>query len=284
MHSLNLNHLVYFHAVAEESSVSAAARRLDVTKATVSEQLRSLEDGLEARLFDRVAGRLELNEQGRVAFRHAATIVETVRSLLDELSGDEGGSVVLRVGVARTVARRVAGDFFLPLTRLDARPILSVDAPEVVAERVRRRELDFGLIEHEPHDERLASKVLRRSRWIGVAKEPREADLTTLLRTTPLVRHRSGGEAQRAIDDLVRTHVARPRVAAESDDLPTVLAMVEAGVGMAFVPEMAVLDVIASGRLARVAELRVRADLVAITAGGETSELVEQAISSLLDE
>ncbi|MEZ4251702.1 MAG: LysR substrate-binding domain-containing protein [Polyangiales bacterium] len=241
---------------------------------------------MEVQLFDRVAGRLELNEQGRVAFRHAATIVETVRSLLDELSGDEGGSVVLRVGVARTVARRVAGDFFLPLTQLDARPILSVDAPEVVVERVRRRELDFGLIEHEPHDEQLASKVLRRSRWIGVAKEPREADLSTLLRTTPLVRHRSGGEAQRAIDDwFART--SRGRTWRRS---PTIcrpwsrcgrgrgrdgVRARDGGAGPARV-EVA---------LARVAELRVKADLVArSSAGGEASELVERAIASLLDE
>ena len=53
---LNFNHLYYFHVVASEGSVKAAADRLGLTQPTVSEQIRSLERDLDVQLCERAAG------------------------------------------------------------------------------------------------------------------------------------------------------------------------------------------------------------------------------------
>ena len=56
MENVNYNHLYYFHVVAESGSLGAAARKLSVTKPTISTQVRQLEDFLETPLFDRRGG------------------------------------------------------------------------------------------------------------------------------------------------------------------------------------------------------------------------------------
>ena len=67
MKRLNYKHLQYFHCVAEEGSVLAAARRLNVTPQTISGQLRLLEDELGNQLFAKAGRGLELTDAGRVA-------------------------------------------------------------------------------------------------------------------------------------------------------------------------------------------------------------------------
>jgi len=66
--ALNYNHLYYFHVAALEGSVAAAAQRLGVTAATVSEQLRTLERALAHDLFERTQSGLKLTDAGRLAF------------------------------------------------------------------------------------------------------------------------------------------------------------------------------------------------------------------------
>jgi LysR family transcriptional regulator, transcriptional activator of nhaA len=63
---LNDHHLLYFWTVVREGSVSAASRKLRLGQPTVSQQL-----------FHRLAGRLQLTDDGAHAFRYADEIFAT---------------------------------------------------------------------------------------------------------------------------------------------------------------------------------------------------------------
>lgn len=64
-------HLRYFVAVAEECNFNRAARRLRVSQPSLSTQIRQLEDGLNARLFNRTPAGASLTPAGAALLPHA---------------------------------------------------------------------------------------------------------------------------------------------------------------------------------------------------------------------
>lgn len=85
---MELRHLRYFVAVAEEQNITRAARRLNVSQPPLSRQVRDLEQELGVELLERgakavrvtVAGRLFLDE-ARAVIRRADEAVRAVRAL-----------------------------------------------------------------------------------------------------------------------------------------------------------------------------------------------------------
>ncbi len=75
---MSLTQLRYFVAVAEEGSVSSAARRCFVSQPPMSRQVMALEAELSTRLFDRTARGMVLSAAGRRLLTHARAILSLV--------------------------------------------------------------------------------------------------------------------------------------------------------------------------------------------------------------
>ena len=111
MKQINFNHLHYFYTVAKEGSVTAAAECLSVTPQTVSGQLATFEDYIEARLFERHGKRLELNELGRMTMRYAEDIFSLGGELSRSLANrDAGVAPTFCVGVVDAIPKVMAYD------------------------------------------------------------------------------------------------------------------------------------------------------------------------------
>jgi DNA-binding transcriptional LysR family regulator len=68
---MELRHLGYFMAVAEEQNVSRAAKRLHVSQPPLSRQIRDLETEMGISLFQRSAKSIRLTEAGQIFLSEA---------------------------------------------------------------------------------------------------------------------------------------------------------------------------------------------------------------------
>lgn len=73
---MELRHLRYFIAVAEEQNVTRAAARLHVSQPPLTRQIQDLEAELGVELFTRTAKTIRLTDAGRVFLREAKAVIQ----------------------------------------------------------------------------------------------------------------------------------------------------------------------------------------------------------------
>ncbi len=115
-----------FVRIVETGSLSAAARQLSTTQATVSRRLQSLETLLGARLLLRTTHAIRLTDDGERCYQHARRVIDSWLALEDEVGQAEDEPV----GVLRVRAPHAFGQEQLlkPLTEfLQRYPQLSVE-------------------------------------------------------------------------------------------------------------------------------------------------------------
>src|SRR4051794_29315339 len=98
---MEIRHLRYFIAVAEERSVTRAAERLWLAQPGLSRQIRDLEQELGTQLFERHARGVELTEVGNLFLERARTASAAVDAA-GATGRDAAGGVVgtVRLGIA----------------------------------------------------------------------------------------------------------------------------------------------------------------------------------------
>jgi DNA-binding transcriptional LysR family regulator len=245
---MELRHLRYFVAVAEEAHFGRAARRLQIAQPPLSRQIQALEAELGFLLVDRSKRKVELTPAGKAMLTGARRVLEEVESAVREArraaTGETGRLVVgypsslafsgltelLRAFRARRPAVEIALRELPPQAQIaalaDARIDVGfirgpVDAPELVTECVRREPLVIAL----PLDHSLARRTARRA----IALEE--------LATEPFVSFPR--ERGPAFFDLLVGMCERagfsPRIVQEAPQLD-LLSLVAAGFGVAIVP------------------------------------------------
>ena len=102
---MELRHLRYFVAVAQEQSFSRAARRLNISQPPLSMQIRDLESELGTRLFNRTTRKVDLTPIGAAMLPEAIRILDQTRISFERLQSLVTGlRNRLRLGILPTVA------------------------------------------------------------------------------------------------------------------------------------------------------------------------------------
>jgi DNA-binding transcriptional LysR family regulator len=115
--SIELRHLRYFVAVAEELHFTRAAERLHLAQPALSLQIRRLEDELGVRLFSRSTRQVQLTPGGEALLERARVVLREYDALLGHAGAVAGGeSGHLALGISPQ-ARTTVGTAFVHAIR-----------------------------------------------------------------------------------------------------------------------------------------------------------------------
>ncbi len=246
---MELRHLRYFQAVAQELNITRAAERLHMAQPPLSRQIRQLEDELGVALFDRSRRALRLTEAGRFFLEHAVQL----SARLDELVAG-----TRRLGAS---GQRWFGLGFVPST-------LYGFVPDLIRElRQGQCEVQVGLAEMTTMQQVQALKDGRIDIGVGRIVIEDAAVVQRIVMTEPLVAAVPAGSPLARAARLTVADVAgapfilypgRPRpsyadhvaglfraaghtldVVHEANELQTALGLVAAGLGLTLVPASA---------------------------------------------
>ena len=239
---MDLKQLRYFAAVAEEGSITAAARRLYLSQPPLSMQLQALEREVGCSLFERGRRHITLTDAGRVLYGYACSMLETQQSALDEIAAlREGSGGVLRLGMVSSLSGTLAADWLAEFcgeqkgVRLE---IYEANTYELI-QRLRRRSVHLALVRQPFQAEDLLSHPLAGEAMVAVARRellPREDASWAHLRTLALIVYRRWEALVRQKLDAAGGAGAFRCVC---DDARTAVSLAERGLGVAVVPASA---------------------------------------------
>ena len=144
----DLRRLTHLIALAEEGRFSRAAVRVHLSEAAFGRSIRSLEDQVGMRLFDRDAQRVSLTQAGRMVLERARALVFDSSCLQRDIElmrqGDAGE---LAIGAAPIPAAIIMPSLLSELGRNSPRLVTRVRLGNLMAliEKLEAQELDFCL-------------------------------------------------------------------------------------------------------------------------------------------
>ncbi|MDO8967000.1 LysR family transcriptional regulator [Algoriphagus sp.] len=146
---MELRHLLYFQAVAEELNYRKAAERLYISQPGLSRQIKQLEELLGVQLFERDKKHVELTVAGVYFKDEVDFVINHLESAKNQLKLINSGKVgELRIGFLGSASNRVLPDL---LTKLNSeQPLITTSLEELSnsaqVEMIQKDKLDMGFV------------------------------------------------------------------------------------------------------------------------------------------
>ncbi len=246
---MELRHLRYFIAVAEELHFGRAAQVLGISQPPLSQQIQALEQEIGARLFERTNRRVELSEAGRLFLQEARLVLAQVDKAADVARRAQLGELgELKIGFTSSAPfnSSIPQAIFafrqaFPAVHLNLQEMSSTE----VAESLVDESIQVGLMRPLPLPDSLSVVELMREPLVAVLNaghplvEGSERGLhLAQLAEEPFVffprTYGSGLYAQ--LMSLARDAGFSPHFAQEAGEAMTIIGLVAAGLGVSVLP------------------------------------------------
>lgn len=243
---VELRHLRYFLAVAEEKHFGRAADRLHMAQPPLSSQIKQLETELGTLLLERTTRKVELTDAGALLMKRARQIladVEAAKTDVGEIG--RGAAGVLRVGFSGTATYRLMPEIVrvarerFPLVRLQISGEMLTPQME---EGLLENRLDTAILRPPVQSTEISLEEIQKSRLVvALNRQHPLADSSDPLNISELaneniVGYPRGSSVSSVVSELTRQAGFRPHIVQEATETSTLIALVGAGLGVAFVP------------------------------------------------
>ena len=244
---MDIRQLLYFTTIAEEGSISAAAKKLHLSQPPLSYQMKLLEEELHLPLIERSARGIALTEAGRVLYKRAQGILElselTRKEMLAMASGFTG---TLHIGTVSSSGASLLG------WRI---PAFHQKYPQIgfaihegntfeLMEMLESGLIELAIVRTPFHNDQLNCLYLSPEPMIAAGAAsffpagmpPGQPISLELLGHAPVILYR---RFEKILLSLCEQKGITPQVFCIADDARTTLMWAEAGLGVAVVPQSA---------------------------------------------
>ncbi|HUA37432.1 MAG TPA: LysR substrate-binding domain-containing protein [Candidatus Sulfopaludibacter sp.] len=245
---MELRHLRYFVAVAEEENVSRAALKLHVSQPGISRQIHDLEDEIGFQLFERSAKSVRLTGAGKVFLTEARVVLQHAEDAVKKARVAAGGTNgEINVGYAPSLTIQILPQALRKFHEKfpGVRVVLHDLSTEEMLSQIGEKKLQVALTVRPPakllrglNFEELAryaacvavapKNPLAKSKFVSLEQISREQLIAYTRKDYP--------EYHAMLEKLFAPVGRKPRIIGEHDGVSSIVAAVEAGRGFALVP------------------------------------------------
>lgn len=241
---MELLQLQYFIAVARLEHMTEAAHSLHVTQSSLSKTIQRLEEDLGVPLFDRTGRKLRLNESGNRFLQRAQRALfelEQGKQEIRDLSSLEADTLELAVTTASTLPG-ILREFRKKLPAVHFH-VQMLSMQEMIT-LLQRGEVDFCLSSPPVREAEIECRIVYADRIrVAVPYGHRLANRGSLslleLRDEWFVGVKRGYGIRDLVDTVCLSAGFAPHYVYEGDEPARLVALVEAGIGLAFIPDTA---------------------------------------------
>lgn len=255
---MEIRQLRAFLAIAEAKTFTAGARRVNVTQAAISMQIRQLEDEVGLQLFTRTPRRVILTEAGEYLIERARRIMREHDSALAEIAevaGAEHGR--LRIGSASAMfATKQLPEILQKLKDKFPNAEISVTSgtSQALVEKIMHGEVDIAFVSLPVESSHVSIDHLFSDEIVAIAhpEHPLGGEKfisAATLAGEKLILGEKGGNTRRMIDDFFDAANVRPNVIMELSRQEAINQMVENNMGVGMAGAKTAAEEVKAGRL-----------------------------------
>ncbi|MDJ0573344.1 MAG: LysR family transcriptional regulator [Pleurocapsa sp. MO_192.B19] len=241
---MELRHLKYFVAVAEELHFGRAAAKVQITQPVISDQIRRLEEELRVKLFFRTKRTVQLTEPGKIFFKEAQQILERVEKAVSAVQKAERGELgSLTIGYTGPALYTLLPEIIKAFR--DRYPQVELVLKEICTneqvEALNSGEIEVGFL-HPPIEGDFESISIMTEKMILAL--PEDHPLTTFTQVPIsklsdqsfiLFPQQEGPYLYSRILSICQQAGFSPKIVQEVTPQPTMIGLVAAGIGVSFV-------------------------------------------------
>ncbi|PAV28891.1 LysR family transcriptional regulator [Virgibacillus profundi] len=247
---MDIRQLRYFYTIAKTGQITRAAKELHMAQPPLSQSLKSLEDNLGVKLFDRNGRKMELTEAGLILYRKTERLLhfldETKTEVKETGKGIKGK---LSIGCVKSC-------FSLLPKRLklfrDLYPNVSIELREGdtfrLTEQLHNRNIDLAIVRLPLELKPFSFYPLPNEKYVAIVPESwishKKEDyisLKELAKMPLLLLHRISGIGQyELIMDQFENSGLKPNIVCECPDVDMIIGLVNEEIGATIVPESAI--------------------------------------------
>lgn len=243
---MELRHLMYFIAVAEERHFGNAARRLRIAQPPLSQQIKAFEAQLGVTLFERTTRSVSLTPAGEFLLERARLLVSEAQTLQDDVRRVHAGAQgILRLGSTGSAAYQVLPRLLREVRRhlpgLELQIRGEILNPEIIQDLLTHR-LDVALLRLPAAPAGLKITVIQSDQLhVAIPEDHPLAETEQVepgaLRNELMVSYPSDSAVAAVTAEVCRSAGFEPQVMQIVSETSTLVSLVAGGGCVAVVPE-----------------------------------------------